>query len=259
MMQNNRLTKIRLESIAPADYNPRVLSDEAAERLKESLTKLGVVKAIIVNGDNNVIVAGHQRTKTMRAIGIEECPAFLIHGVSKQDEVRFNQFHNRCEYEFSDDSPRVVITSPLKPGWNLVANSDIRIDSKGARAGENNILADLLIKYGSFGNSIATMDGNVFVSGGYALATKLCGLDLYVYAVDDEQAKLCRFYFSKEYGKYSYDNIKRETFVQGLAQLHRLPTEGKEKKSALYTKRIIPAYNTCRNWRFAYQMTHTNP
>lgn len=55
---------IDLRTIKPADYNPRILKENAAEKLKESIKKLGCVKPIIVNSTNNTIIAGHQRTKS---------------------------------------------------------------------------------------------------------------------------------------------------------------------------------------------------
>ena len=72
-----------ITNIKPAKYNPRYLSPEAFEMLKESLSTLGVLKPIIVR-DDNTIIAGHQRTKAMLAIGITECPAYVIDDISKQ-------------------------------------------------------------------------------------------------------------------------------------------------------------------------------
>ena len=48
---------ISVDSIAPASYNPRKLSDESAENLRASLQKIGVVIPILVNRRNNVIIA----------------------------------------------------------------------------------------------------------------------------------------------------------------------------------------------------------
>lgn len=242
-MLKNLIREVDIDTLVPADYNPRVLSNEAQERLKESLSRIGVVKAIIVNKENNTIIAGHQRTKTMRMLGIKKSPAFVLSCVSKQDEIRFNQYHNRCEYEVSEISPKVWIKSALELGWNLVPCKDIVVEDRGKKAAENKILAHLLLKYGTFSNSICTQSGVVFISAGYALASKLCGQDLYVYVVDKEKEQLCKYYFSKDYGAFSYDNINRETYVQSLAQMRRLPQNGKDKKSRLYEDRLIPDLN----------------
>ena len=59
--------KIRLKDMKPAEYNPRVISDEALAGLTKSLTRFGCVEPIIVNirDDRNVIVGGHQRHKAL--------------------------------------------------------------------------------------------------------------------------------------------------------------------------------------------------
>ena len=59
-----------ISDVTPAEYNPRHLSEDAFDRLKGSLRKYGVVKPVILNRDGT-IVAGHQRTKALTAIGGE--------------------------------------------------------------------------------------------------------------------------------------------------------------------------------------------
>ena len=39
---------IDIDKLNPADYNPRCLSDDALEELKNSITELGVIKPIII-------------------------------------------------------------------------------------------------------------------------------------------------------------------------------------------------------------------
>ena len=93
---------IQLDTIRPAEYNPRHISDSSFEKLKASLKTLGVIKPVLVNRKNNVIIAGHQRTRAMKELGITECIAFVLDGVNQHDECRFNQYHNACEYEVSE-------------------------------------------------------------------------------------------------------------------------------------------------------------
>ena len=50
-------------------------------------------------------------------------------------------------------------------------------------------------------------------------------------------------YFGEDYGEYSYDHIKRDTYVQGLAQLYRSVSRDDGKRaqhSTLYTRHVIP-------------------
>lgn len=66
----NKIRKIKINDIKPADYNPRILTQNAFENLQNSIKKLGVLKPIIVHAENNTIVAGHQRTRAMKSQGM---------------------------------------------------------------------------------------------------------------------------------------------------------------------------------------------
>lgn len=62
-----RYRKMRLKDLNPAEYNPRMISDEAMKGLKKSLELNGCVEPIIVNirDGRNVIVGGHQRCRAL--------------------------------------------------------------------------------------------------------------------------------------------------------------------------------------------------
>lgn len=235
---------IDLRTIKPADYNPRILKENAAEKLKESIKKLGCVKPIIVNSTNNTIIAGHQRTKTMLELGITECYAFKIDGINMADEMRFNQLHNRCEYEVNERAPKVKINCPLKCGLNRVNAKDIHIVSRGTLGVLNNIICRLLLQYGEFGMPISDIYGNVKISSAYAFASKLLSKDMYVYVLEDDKLKIALEYFGMNYGDFNYDMLKKNTYIQGLAQMKRLRDGKKGKKasmhSSLYEEDVIP-------------------
>jgi ParB-like chromosome segregation protein Spo0J len=60
------IIKMKIKDIVPSDYNPRMISDEALEKLRMSLDKFGYIDPLIVNGRNNHIVGGHQRFKILK-------------------------------------------------------------------------------------------------------------------------------------------------------------------------------------------------
>ena len=68
--------KIKLLDIAPADYNPRKISDSDLRKLRGSIDEFGLVDPIIVNLDNNRIIGGHQRYDVLRQNGVED--AFMV-------------------------------------------------------------------------------------------------------------------------------------------------------------------------------------
>lgn len=235
---------ISLHSVKPASYNPRTLTDDAKEELKRSLRELGCIKPIIVNRSNMTIIAGHQRTKTMLEMGITECPAYVLDSVNTADEVRFNQFHNRCEYEVNPKAPKVKLSAVLHTGFNRIRNSEIHIIERGSLAVLNTQLCRLISQYGEFGSPCSDLDGNVIISSAYAMAAKICGKDLDVYVLPNEKVEKAKSYFCKDYGKFNYDMLKKNTYIQGLAQMKRL-RDGKKGKAAsmrstLYEYVVIP-------------------
>lgn len=52
---------IKITDLKPAEYNPRRISDEDYQKLKNSINTFGLVDPIIVNLKNMHIVGGHQR------------------------------------------------------------------------------------------------------------------------------------------------------------------------------------------------------
>lgn len=245
---------IELAQLKPAPYNPRKISAEDFEVLQESLKELGVVKPIIVNKDNNVIIAGHQRTKAMMAIGLKKCPAYFIRDINIADEIRFNQLHNKCEYEIDDEMPSIKVElKDTSQGFQRISTKDIVINKRKGNSILNNVLCQLITKYGEFGCPICDKNGKIIVSAGYAYAAKLTLKEMDIYVASAEQVSLIQKYFSREYGVFSYEGLKRNTYVQGFAQMKRL-RDGKKgqansMRSRLYETQVLPYINGKKDLR----------
>ena len=64
-----------------AEYNPRELTPDQHQQLKDSLTRFGVVDPVIVNTHKDrkdIIVGGHQRTKVWKEMGNKEIPTVEV-------------------------------------------------------------------------------------------------------------------------------------------------------------------------------------
>lgn len=85
------VSRFRLDQLEPADYNPRIIDNEAMEGLKNSLNKFGCVEPIVVNtrGRGNVIIGGNQRYKALQSLGITECLCVTVN-CSKAEEKLLN-------------------------------------------------------------------------------------------------------------------------------------------------------------------------
>ncbi|WP_344447373.1 ParB N-terminal domain-containing protein, partial [Kitasatospora nipponensis] len=152
--------------LKPAPYNPRRLTEEAFDRLQRSLALFGCVKPVIVNG-NHILVAGHQRTKSLKAIGQTHAPAILLDGhVCTQDEVQFNLLHNSIETDGS--KVRVPASGPDGHGWEWIAPEDVTAVSRSNPAIQAEIRR-LVTRYGTWGSVVADHDGRVILNNDYAV------------------------------------------------------------------------------------------
>ncbi len=67
-----------IESVNPAAYNPRDITSEALEGLKESLKRFGMPQPLVINKSSDNLVSGHQRLKAAMAIGMRKVPVIYV-------------------------------------------------------------------------------------------------------------------------------------------------------------------------------------
>ena len=70
------LKKVKLKDLKPNKKNPRRLCKNDADQLKRSIKKFGVCEPLVVNLDNTII-GGHQRFKTLKALGHTEVEVYM--------------------------------------------------------------------------------------------------------------------------------------------------------------------------------------
>lgn len=229
-----KIDYVSVDEIKGADYNPRKIADDKIDELAKSINDLGFILPILVNKSNNIIIAGHQRTKTARKIGIEKVPAFFINNMSISDEINFNQIHNGSEY-------KLIKPSEIKNGYEKekyieIEPDDLIVYKDYINMSVVNSLCLMINKYGNVFLSIACKNKILFQNE-YAYACKILNIKCNAYICSDEKFEKVKEYFSKQYGEYYYDNIKKTTFVQGLAQLNRNTDKNSNKdrrRSILY-------------------------
>lgn len=231
-----------LASLRGAEYNPRAIEDGALDRLARSLKLIGVGKPIIVNG--KLIVAGHQRTRTLRRLGYETAPAFVLPpGLTEADEVRFNQLHNGTDFDLGDEAVRVPSAVPdMNKRFGSVPPDLIKGNTAASGAPLRAEICKLLSRYGNWGASVATLSGKVIHASQYALSCAIIGMPARVYYVADELADEARELLGASYGQFSYEHLPRLSYVQSFAQPFRLREDAQvANKSHLYDNYILPA------------------
>ena len=83
---------IAISKLNPAEYNPRTITKDEFEGLKQSLQTFGQQENLIVNKDMTII-SGHQRYEAMRALGWEEAVCNLV-DLDKHQEKKLNVIMN---------------------------------------------------------------------------------------------------------------------------------------------------------------------
>ena len=86
-----------INSLIFAEYNPRQLTKDQYQNLKDSISRFGLVDPIIVNSNKdrkNIIVGGHQRVKVAKDMDIEFVPVLevdLTYERERELNIRLNK------------------------------------------------------------------------------------------------------------------------------------------------------------------------
>lgn len=224
-------------TVTGSQYNPRKITDEALADLEESIRKFGMVKPLIINRNNNVIIAGHQRKKAAQAVGIETLPCVFVSAPSPQDEMLFNLLHNSIE----TSDCKVSVLDFTAGDYKYCENAGITLNGNTGSLLVCNEIMRLICSYGEWGSVVCDEEGNVLLNAEYAVVAKNCGYGLLVYCIPDSEKAEFMKYIGKDYGVYNYDAVPIKTYHQFCAQPNRFSVTGRSKGlSRLYEKYIIP-------------------
>lgn len=111
-LENIRVVYISPSSLRPSDYNPRKISKDAMEELKNSIRRFGLVDPIIVNSAperNGIVIGGHMRLRAAQELGFEAVPVVYLNIPDLEREKELNIRLNKNTGEFD---------------WDLLANFD---------------------------------------------------------------------------------------------------------------------------------------
>jgi DNA modification methylase len=102
------LEKKTLTELNPAPYNPRHISDEQMERLKNSITEFSLVEPIIWNRQTGHIVGGHQRYMVLKSLGVGHTQVVVV-DLSPSREKALNLALNRIHGDWDLEKLKDVI------------------------------------------------------------------------------------------------------------------------------------------------------
>lgn len=229
------IEKYPVKKLTGADYNPRKISDESFKKLQESLKKFGIVIPVIINS-NNILIAGHQRTKAMKAIGLSETPVFISkREINVIDEINFNLRHNMVETNKS----LIKVTDNEVPTDKFYWISPKNIELiKNDNVEKIDYIGKLLNRYGQFDSIVLDSENNIIMNSEYAVACKLENKSVLCYKLKKGIEKEFLKYMNVDYGEYNFDNLNiknyNQTYLQPSARSQKNPT------SVLYNDYILP-------------------
>ena len=106
------IVKKPIESLIPADYNPRkdlTPSDPEYQRLKRSVEEFGYVEPVIYNKRSGVVVGGHQRLKVLKELGFKEIDCVEI-DIDEVKEKALNVALNKISGSWDEVKLKELLT-----------------------------------------------------------------------------------------------------------------------------------------------------
>lgn len=100
-----KIKERKIKDLIRAEYNPRELTKEQENQLKDSLQRFGIVDPVIVNiheDRKDIIIGGHQRTKVWESLGNDKIPTVeleLTLEKEKELNVRLNKNTGQFDME----------------------------------------------------------------------------------------------------------------------------------------------------------------
>jgi len=101
---NIHIEYVSLDTLRPAEYNPRKWNEKLAADLKESITRYGIVDPLLVNSAperKGVVIGGHFRLSVIKELGFTEVPVVYIHlpDIEKEKELNIRLNKNTGEWD----------------------------------------------------------------------------------------------------------------------------------------------------------------
>lgn len=97
---------VQISKLKPSEYNPRKISKESLEQLKESIKRFQMVDPIIANAApnrKNIVIGGHMRLRGAKELGFKEIPVVYVKipDIKQEQELNLRLNRNTGEWDFS--------------------------------------------------------------------------------------------------------------------------------------------------------------
>ena len=94
------IVKVDINELISPEYNPRQITDDEMEKLKNSINEFGYVAPIIVNKHNNHIIGGNQRYEALKSLGYTDVDVVFVDEPDLNREKALNIALNKISGEW---------------------------------------------------------------------------------------------------------------------------------------------------------------
>lgn len=95
-----KVFEANIKDIKPYPNNPRIITNEAIEKVSNSIKEFGMQQPIVVDKDM-VIIVGHTRLKACESLGIGTVPCVIADNLSEEQVKAYRLADNKTN-EFTD-------------------------------------------------------------------------------------------------------------------------------------------------------------
>ena len=89
-----KITMMGTDQLTPYDNNPRKITQEAVDRVAESLSRYGWHQPIVVDSEH-VIVVGHTRLQAAQQLGLEQVPVHIADDITPEQARAYRLADNK--------------------------------------------------------------------------------------------------------------------------------------------------------------------
>ena len=115
------IVKVDINELISPEYNPRQITDDEMEKLKNSINEFGYIAPIIVNKHNNHIVGGNQRYEALKELGYEEIDVVYIYEKDENREKALNIALNKISGEWDEVKLNQIFTEMKLAAFDKVS------------------------------------------------------------------------------------------------------------------------------------------
>ena len=103
------IVKVDINELISPEYNPRQITDDEMEKLKNSINEFGYISPIIVNKHNNHIVGGNQRCLALKQLGYTMIDVIYINEQDINKEKALNIRLNNLSGEWDTNKLQNIL------------------------------------------------------------------------------------------------------------------------------------------------------